>query len=109
MPSYNIKLTVNYLSEEGRDVFVNKVAAGSFKGIRFNGTLRKYFINLFKENIDDVVIEENHLGLVIRNGSLLKINVMQLATFKIFNKTVSGYAKEFSNSEFIVYYEVVRV
>ena len=109
MASYNVKLRVDYLCDNGRDLVVNRVASGSFRGVRFNGSLRKYFISLFKDNIDDVVVEENDLSFVIKNRSLLKIGVMHAAAFKLFNKTLRGYAREFSNSEFSVSYEVVRV
>ncbi len=108
MTKYNFKFTVNYLSDKGKDDFNMKTAKGSFRGFNYNGSLRFYFLDLFKKNIDDIEVYEDEDKFIISNRTSLSVNFLKKVAFETFNKTVIGICKQFSNADLNYNYEVVR-
>lgn len=94
----NVKLEALYLTEEAR-VFFNKAASGSYRGVRFNGSTKDYFLKLFKDNIDHFVVrQDDKKGFVIETFLTIH-NPVQKIAFRVWRKTIKGFAKRISNKE----------
>jgi len=92
----NITVQVMYLTDDGRQMF-NKRTLGQWKGFRYNGSLKDYFIKYFKDNIDQYALEEDEETFWIRVKDVKLNGVTQRVLYKRFVKTLKGFAKAFSN------------